>query len=158
MNQIPTRALRAARDGAEALAGDELLRHRFAVQLLQLRLPVEQVDVRGSAVLEQIDYVLRLRQMVRQTRQAGAARAGGRRFRGHVGAAEEPRQCGRADAGGAAAEEFAARDVQTVFEQRVHGSLLHQRFVEVEDRGTEGRVGGVLHRVELLVALRLADA
>ena len=53
-------ALGVARHGAETFAAKVFLRDRRAVQLVQTRLVVEEIDVSGSAVLEKVNDPLGL--------------------------------------------------------------------------------------------------
>ena len=59
---------------AEALAADDAIWDLGAVPLFECRFPVEQVDVRWRAVLQEIDHTLRLwcvMEPARQTRRRG---------------------------------------------------------------------------------------
>ena len=89
-------------DEREAFAFDDVFGDGLAVVLIQLRLGIEEIELRGRAGHEQVDDALRAG---REVRTDGG---GGRREEAIV---EQRRECERTDAEAALLEEVAARDV-----------------------------------------------
>ena len=86
----------------------------LAVPLLEPRLVVVQIDVRGRAVLQKVDDALGLRREVRERRRGGVGRER------EAVAGKQCAQRSGADPGGGVAEEGAARQMKAVGFERVH--------------------------------------
>ena len=102
----------------DALAHADRRRQLVAVQLLELRLVVEQVDVGRPAGHEQVDDPLRLGRQVQRLQHPGPILAARNRPISRTAASsaiEQRRQGRRADAGGRAAEELAASGPASVW-------------------------------------------
>ena len=116
-----------SRHAGEALAHADGFRQLRAVQLCEVRLVVEQIELRRRAVLEEVDDALGLGRKVRETGEAAHRR---RRLR-LLG--EQRSQRGHADAGAGAAEEMPARNAEARLIEWVHclvtiSSMLSSRL------------------------------
>src|SRR5688572_3820289 len=111
----------------EALALDEIVRTRFAVVFLQLRLVIEKVELRGRADHVKIDHALRPRSKVRRPCREGIACP--RWTRGKKAVSEQRAERHRAEAQPGSPQERAAGDVLAVFIERVHASAFGNHFV-----------------------------
>src|SRR5690606_13989408 len=91
---------------------DQLLRHALAVVLRQLRLVVEELQLRRCARLKEIDHSLRLRRkmrLLRRKRRNGLRRLPSAALSEEL-VVEKRSQRDRAEPDAAVAEEMAARD------------------------------------------------
>ena len=95
--------LRRAFDEREAFAFDDVFGDGLAVVLIQLRLGIEEIELRRGAGHEQVDDALRARGEVRAD--------GGGVARREEAVVEQRRERERTDAEAALLEEVAARDV-----------------------------------------------
>ena len=120
------------------LSAEHRCRDLLPVPLLQLRLVVEQIDVRRRAVLEQVDDALRLRREVRQSVESDRrARPGRERAESHPRSSSDASAAvpmPTADFG----EELAAGEIGGALRVADScGHSLRQRFVEVEQQQRE---------------------
>ena len=63
--------------GAEAFAGNVFLGHGLAVKRGELGFVIEQIGVRGRAILEEIDHAFRFWRVMWETGQSGHLRGAG---------------------------------------------------------------------------------
>jgi len=114
----------------DSLAISNVRRELGAVELLEGRLVVEQIDVRGTAAHEEIDDALGGGGEIEGAHDAAGLieRVGCARKKRRV---EQRCQCSGADAGGASAKELAAGQETLVFLNQVHVVLR-----QIASRGT----------------------
>ena len=135
------------RHAGEPLPLANRIRQLGAAQLRQLRLVIEQIELRGRAVLEQIDDALRLRREMRQPGQSAPRPS-------HPRQAATPAR--RSPIPLLAALKKCRRVSSSFGFDRC--SFLGHRFVQVEDQARHRRVGGQLAPVQRWVRARFALA